>query len=75
MLRAEKEINALMRREEILDAQQDKRYEKRKMGRDLPDELRHRQDRLVRIRQARMEMEAETAAATAHQRHEQEEEA
>ena len=38
MLRAEKElekeINALMRREEILDAQQDNRYEKRKMGRE-----------------------------------------
>ncbi len=44
MLRAEKEINALMRRAEILDAQEDKRYGKGKPGSDLPDELRCRQD-------------------------------
>jgi transposase len=79
MLRAEKElekeINALMRRAEILDAQDDKRYGKGKLGSDLPDELRRRQDRLVRIRQARKEMEAETAAATARQRQEEAEEA
>ena len=79
MLRAEKElekeINALMRRAEILDAQDDKRYGKGKLGSDLPDELRRREDRLVRIRQARKEMEAETAAATARQRQEEAEEA
>jgi transposase len=78
MLRAEKEldkeINALMRRAEILDAQEDKRYGKGKLGSDLPDELRRRQDRLARIRQARKEMEAETAAATARQRQEEAEE-
>jgi transposase len=74
MLRAEKElekeINALMRRAEILDAQDDKRYGKGKLGSDLPDELRRRKDRLARIRQARKEMEAETAAASARQRQE-----
>jgi transposase len=79
MLRAEKElekeINALMRRAEILDAQEDRRYGKGKLGSDLPDELRCRQDRLARIRQARMAMEAETAAATARQRQQEAEEA
>jgi len=79
MLRAEKqlqqEINALMRRAEILDAQEDQRYGKGKLGSELPDELRRRQDRLARIRQARKEMEAETAADAARQRHEQAEEA
>jgi hypothetical protein len=64
----EKEINALMRKAEILDAQEDRRYGKGKRGSDLPDELRRRQDRLARIRQARKEMEAETAAAAARQR-------
>jgi len=64
----EKEINALMRRAEILDAQEDQRYGKGKRGRGLPDELRRRQERLARIRQARKEMEAETAAAAARQR-------
>jgi transposase len=71
----EKEINALMRRAEILDAQEDRRYGKGSRGSDLPDELRRRQDRLARIRQARKEMEAETAAAAARQRHEEAEEA
>lgn len=75
MLRAEKqlaqEINALMRKAEILDAQEDRRYGKDNRGSDLPDELRRRQDRLERIRQARKEMEAETAAAAAHQRQEE----
>jgi transposase len=79
MLKAEKqlqqEINALMRKAEILDAQEDRRYGKGNRGSDLPDELRRRQDRLARIRQARKEMEAETAAAAARQRHEEAEEA
>ena len=79
MLRAEKElekeINALMRRAEILDAQEDQRYGKGKRGSELPDELRRREDRLARIRQVRKEMEAETAAAAARQRQQDAEEA
>jgi transposase len=71
----EKEINALMRRAEILDAQEDQRYGKGKRSSELPDELRRRQDRLARIRQARKEMEAETAAAAARQRQQDSEEA
>jgi hypothetical protein len=60
-----------MRKAEILDAQEDRRYGKTNRGSDLPDELRRRQDRLERIRQARKEMEAETAAAAARQRQEE----
>jgi transposase len=71
----EQEINALMRKAEILDAQEDQRYGKSNRGSDLPGELRRRQDRLARIRQARKEMEAETTAAAALQRHEEAEEA
>ncbi|CAK6697902.1 IS1182 family transposase [Synechococcus sp. CCY9201] len=75
MLRAEKElekeISALLRKAEILDAQEDKRYGKGKRGSDLPEELRHKQSRLERIRQARKQMEAETAAAAARQRQEE----
>ena len=75
MLRAEKqlaqEINALMRKAEILDAQDDRHYGKTNRDSDLPDKLRRRQDRLERIRQARKEMEAETAAAAARQRQEE----
>jgi hypothetical protein len=79
MLRAEKElekeINALIRKAEILDAQEDRRYGKGKLGSELPDELRHKQSRLAKIRQARKEMEAETAAAAARQRQEEAEKA
>ena len=68
MLRAEnqlaQEINALMRKAEILDAQKDRRYGDTNRSSDLPDELRRRQDRLERIRQARKEMEGETSAAS-----------
>jgi transposase len=71
----EKEINVLIRKAEILDAQEDRRYGKGQRGSDLPEELRRRQDRLARIRQARKEMEAETAAATARQRQQEAEEA
>ena len=69
MLRPEKEleqeINALLRKAEIQDAQEDKRYCKDKRGSELSEELRRRQDRLERIRQARKQMEASTAAAKA----------
>ncbi len=75
MLRAEKElekeINALIRKAEILDAQEDRRCGKGNLGSELPDELRHKQGRLATIRQARKEMEAETAAAAARQRQEE----
>ena len=79
MLRAEKElekeINALIRKAEILDAQEDRKYGKGNLGSDLPDELRHKQSHLEKIRQARKEMEAETAAAAARQRQEEAEKA
>ena len=67
----EKEINALIRKAEILDAQEDRKYGKSNLGSELPDELRHKQSRLEKIRLARKEMEAETAAAAARQRQEE----
>ncbi|MFM7677032.1 MAG: hypothetical protein ACKO5F_15955 [Synechococcus sp.] len=58
MLRAEKElekeINALIRKAEILDAQEDRRYGKGNLGIELPDVLRHKQGRLEKsVRPAR----------------------
>jgi transposase len=64
----EKEIKALMRRAELLDAQEDGQYGKGNLGSDLPEELRRRQDRLEKIRQARKALEAEAAAAAARER-------
>jgi hypothetical protein len=60
-----------MRRAEILDAQEDRRYGKGNLGSDLPEELQRRQGRLEKIRQARLELEAEAAAAAARERDEQ----
>ena len=42
----EKEIKELMRRAEILDAQEDGKYGKGKLSSDLPKELRRREDQL-----------------------------
>jgi hypothetical protein len=67
----EKEIEELMRAAEIVDAQEDGKYGKGKRGSDLPEELQRREDRLEKIRQARKELEAETAAVAARERLEQ----
>ncbi len=64
-----KEINALIRKAEILVAARLPRSGRPggpalwqgHRGSDLPDELRRRQDRLARIRQARKQMEADVA--------------
>jgi transposase len=64
----EQEIRELMRKAEILDAQEDGKYGKGKLGSDLPKELQRRQDRLEKIKQARQAMEAEAAAAAARDR-------
>ena len=53
----EKEIKELMRWAEILDAQEDGKYGNGKVGSDLPKELRRREDRLKKIRQARQALE------------------
>ncbi len=64
----EQEIKELMRRAEIHDAQEDGKYGKGKLGSDLPKELRRRQDRLEKIREARKALEVEAAAAAARDR-------
>jgi transposase len=55
----EKEIKELMRKAEILDAQEDSKYGKGKLGSELPKELQRRQDRLAKIRLARKALEAQ----------------
>ncbi len=72
MLKSEKqleaEMRALLRKAEILDAQEDGRCGKDKRGDDLPEELQRRSSRLEWIRKAKAELEAEAAAAKAQQR-------
>ena len=72
MLKSERqlegEIRALLRKAEIIDAQDDGRYGKDKRGDELPKELQRRQSRLEWIRKAKAELEAEAAASKARQR-------
>ena len=67
----EAEIAALLRKAELIDAQEDARYGKGKRGDELPKELERRQDRLDALRKARTELEAEAAADDARRREQQ----
>jgi hypothetical protein len=75
MLKSERqlegEMRALLRKAEIIDAQEDGQYGKEKRGDELPKELQRRQSRLEWIRKAKAELEAEAAAAKARQREEE----
>ena len=71
----EAEMAALLRKAELIDAQEDERYGKDKRGDELPQELQRRQDRIEAIRKARAELEAEAAADQARQRQQQAKEA
>jgi len=67
----EAEIAALLRKAELIDAQEDARYGKGKRGDELPKELQRRQDRLDALRKAKAELEAEAAGDNARRREQQ----
>jgi hypothetical protein len=67
----EAQIAALLRKAELIDAQEDARYGKGKRGDELPKELQLRQDRLDALRKARAELEGEAAADNARRREQQ----
>jgi len=75
MLKSERqlegEMRALLRKAEIIDAQEDGQVGKGKRGDELPEELQRRSSRLEWIRKAKAELEAEAAAAKAAKRNEQ----
>ncbi|MGO9687874.1 MAG: IS1182 family transposase [Syntrophobacteraceae bacterium] len=61
----EKEIDELLKNAEAVDKEEDKKYGKGKKGWDLPDELKRRETRLEKIKEAMsaLEEEAEQQAA------------
>lgn len=69
------EIDALLARAEAVDAEEDTRYGVGEKPEDLPAELRRREDRLQRIREAKAELEAEAREARAQALREQAERA
>jgi transposase len=63
--RLEEEIRALLARADEVDAQEDAKYGSGGTGDDLPDELRHRETRLERIREAKAALEKAAAKTRA----------
>ncbi len=59
------EIEALLGRADAIDAREDEQYGHDKRGDELPEELRRRESRLQRIREAKAELEKEAAEARA----------
>lgn len=57
--RIEAQVRELMKRAEEIDQEEDARFGAGQREHDLPEELRRREDRLRRIRQAKAELEAE----------------
>ena len=69
--RLAEEIEQLLRRADRKDEEEDARYGKGGAPEDLPEELRRREGRLARIREAREALEREAAEARAEQLREQ----
>jgi len=63
----QEEVEKLLRRAEEADRDEDRRWGSGDGAEDLPQELKRRQDRLARIRQAKTELEREAAQSRAAQ--------
>jgi len=57
--RLEEEVEQLLAQAEAVDSEEDARYGRGNRGDELPEELRYRQQRLARIRQAKAALEAQ----------------
>jgi transposase len=58
-IRLEREVAELLKRAEIADEEEDRRYGKGKRGDELPEELSFRESRLKKIREAKKALEEE----------------
>ncbi len=65
------EVAAILRRAEEVDAAEDARYGPDASGDDVPEELRRREDRLRKIREAKAALEAEARARAEVEREQQ----
>jgi transposase len=54
-----REVDKLLKQAEILDEQEDKKYGKGKRGDELPEELKFKEKRLAKIREAKQALEQE----------------
>ena len=63
--RLQAEIEALLRRAEEVDAREDEEFGPDKSGDEIPEELRHRETRIAKIREAKAALEKEAKEARA----------
>jgi transposase len=61
------EVEALLRRADQVDAEEDAEFGVRQSGESIPEELRHRETRIKRIRELKAELEKEAAEERAKQ--------
>jgi len=73
--RLQAQVEELLARAEAVDQEEDARFGEGQREEDLPEELRRREERLARIRQAKAELEAEARASRAAELREQAERA
>jgi hypothetical protein len=66
----EKEIDELLKEAEHIDGSEDARFGKGKRGDEIPEELRRRQSRLVKIREAKAALEEEAKQAASEKERE-----
>ncbi len=69
----EREVERLLKEAEAVDAAEDARYGKGVRGDEVPEELRHKQGRLAKIREAKLALEEEARARAEVKRRDQEE--
>ena len=69
--RLQAEVEQLLSEADAADASDDTRYGARARGEELPEELRRRESRLERIREAKAALEAQARKRRAHTLHEQ----
>ena len=70
-----KEVEAMLRRAEQVDAEEDERFGKDKRGDELPEELARRESRLKKLAEAKRALEAAAAKRHAQKKREQAERA
>ena len=68
----EKEIEGLLKNADVVDREEDKKYGKGKKGWELPDELKRRETRLAKIKEAMNTLEEEAREAAAEKQQEKE---
>jgi len=68
----EKDIEGLLKNADVVDREEDKKYGKGKKGWELPDELKRRETRLAKIKEAMNTLEEEAREAAAEKQQEKE---